>query len=249
MLKKNVEKEQKKEVSLLQELCGDDVKLYACLSNNLYENPLTAISSKDLDGLTEEAEKSGKYGMALDKAIFEAAQTPGQREKYLKIVQNLASKTLHATIQEKEKAETEGLADVAASLERRSEHQQLLIDRTEDIIHVASEYYTEKLVDLEENVSRKTRENERQGAEREERKIEEQEKAEREARKKERKKLGRAEKKAAEKQEKIEAQEAEKRKEARAQDKQEAEGEEKKIGEQEEAGREARKKERGGAPE
>ncbi|UCG66281.1 MAG: hypothetical protein JSW12_04430, partial [Deltaproteobacteria bacterium] len=54
-------KEEKKEESLLKELCGDDAKLYDFLSRYLYENPLAAISKKDLDILTEEAEKSGDF--------------------------------------------------------------------------------------------------------------------------------------------------------------------------------------------
>ena len=100
-------KEDKKEESLLKELCGDDAKLYDFLSYYMYEHPLEAISKKDLDILTEEAERSGNFRPAVDKAIFEAAQKPGERERYIKVIQNLASKTAHATEQEKEKAEKE----------------------------------------------------------------------------------------------------------------------------------------------
>jgi len=49
--------EEKKEESLLKELCKDDAKLYDVLSYYMYEHPLEAISKKDLDTLTEEAEK------------------------------------------------------------------------------------------------------------------------------------------------------------------------------------------------
>ena len=103
----------------MKELCGDDTKLYNFLSNYLYLNPLAAISKKDLDILTEEAEKSGNFRPAVDKAIFEAAQNPGEKERYINVIQNLASKTIHTTEQEKEKIEKEGLTVRAASLGRR----------------------------------------------------------------------------------------------------------------------------------
>jgi hypothetical protein len=186
MWKKKEEKKEEKEESLLKELCGDDAKLYDFLSNYLYLNPLAAISKKDLDILTEEAEKSGNFGPAVDKAIFEATQNPGERERYIKVIQNLASKTIHATEQEKEKVEKEGLTDRAASLGRRIENQKFMSERAEDIINVASKFYNEKLMELGENVRREARGEERRGTEREERRKEEPEKAGREARKKER---------------------------------------------------------------
>jgi hypothetical protein len=184
--KKKEEKEEKEE-GLLKELCGDDAKLYDFLSRYLYLNPLGAISKKDLDLLTEEAEKSGDFRPAVDKAIFEAAQNPGERERYIKVIQNLASKTIHATEQEKEKVEKEGLTDLVASLGRRIENQKFMSERAEDIINVASTFYSEKLVEVGENVRREARAEERREAEREERRMGEQEKAGREARKKERK--------------------------------------------------------------
>jgi len=186
MWKKKEEKKEEKEESLLKELCGDDAKLYDFLSNYLYLNPLAAISKKDLDILTEEAEKSGNFGPAVDKAIFEATQNPGERERYIKVIQNLASKTIHATEQEKEKVEKEGLTDRAASLGRRIENQKFMSERAEDIINVASKFYNEKLMELGENVRREARGEERKEAEREESRTEELEKAGREARKKER---------------------------------------------------------------
>ena len=148
MWKKKEEKKEKKEESLLKELCPDDAKLYDFLSKSMYENPLAAISKKDLAILTEEAEKNGDFRPAVDKAIFEAAQNPGERERYIKVIQNLASKTIHAAEQEKEKVEKEGLTDQAASLGRRIENQKFMSERTEDIINVASKFYNEKLVDL-----------------------------------------------------------------------------------------------------
>ena len=244
MWKKKEEKKEEKEESLLKELCGDDAKLYDFLSNYLYLNPLAAISKKDLDILTEEAEKSGNFRPAVDKAIFEAAQNPGERERYIKVIQNLASKTIHATEQEKEKVEKEGLTDQAASLGRRIENDKFMSERAEDIINVASKFYNEKLVELGENVRREARGEERREAEREEGRTEELEKAGREARKKERREMGREEKREAKKQDKREELAAEERKEARGEERREAEREERRIGEREKAGREARKKER-----
>jgi hypothetical protein len=210
----------------------------------MYEHPLAAISKKDLDILTEEGERSGNFRPAVDKAIFEAAQKPGERERYIKVIQNLASKTIHAMEQEKEKVEKEGLTDRAASLGRRIEQQKFMSERTEDIINVASKFYNEKLVELGENVRREARGEERKKAEREEWKTEELEKAGREARKKERREMGREEKREAKKQDKREDLAAKERKEARGEERKEAEREELKTGELEKAGREARKKER-----
>jgi hypothetical protein len=246
MWKKKEKKKEEKEEGLLKELCGDDAKLYDFLSSYLYLNPLGAISKKDLDILTEEAEKSGDFRPAVDKAIFEAAQNPGERERYIKVIQDLAPKTIHATEQEKEKVEKEGLTDRAATLGRRIENQKFMSERAEDIINVASTFYSEKLVEVGENVRREARAEERREAEREERRMGEQEKAGREARKKERRQMGREEKREAKKQDKREELAAEERKEARAEERREAEREERRMGEQEKAGREARKKERKG---
>jgi hypothetical protein len=246
MWKKKEEKEEEREESLLKELCGDDAKLYDFLSNYLLEDPLAAISKKDLDILTEEAEKSGDFRSAVDKAIFEAAQNPGERERYIKVIQNLASKTIHATEQEKEKVEKEGLTARAADLGRRIENQKFMSARPEDIINVASKFYNEKLVELGENVRREARGEERREAEREEWRIGELEKAGREARKKERKEKGGKEKREAKKQDKREELAAKERKEARREERKEAGREERRIGELEKAGREARKKERRG---
>jgi hypothetical protein len=246
MWKKKEEKKEEKEESLLKELCGDDAKLYDFLSNYMYERPLAAISKKDLDILTEEAEKSGNFRPAVDKAIFEAAQNPGERERYIKVIQNLASKTIRAMEQEKEKVEKEGLTDRAASLGRGIENQKFMSERTEDIIEVASKFYNEKLVELGENVRREARGEERRKAEREEWRTGELEKAGREARKQERKEMGREEKREAKKQDKSEELAAEERKEARGEERKEAEREEWRTGELEKAEREARKKERRG---
>ena len=242
---KKEEKEEKEE-SLLKELCKDDVKLYDFLSNYLYLNPFAAISKNDLDILTEESEKNGNFRPAVGKAIFEAAQNPEERERYINVIQNLASKTIHATVKEKEKLEKEGLTDRAASLERRIENQKFMSERTEDIINVASKFYNEKLVEHGENVRRGVRKEERREAEWKERRTGELEKEGREARKKERKRMGRKKKREAKEQDKIEELEAEERRKARGEERKEAEREERRIGELERAGREAREKERRG---
>jgi len=246
--KKGEKKEEKeeKEESLLKELCGDDAKLYDFLSNYLCVDPLAGISKEGLDILTEEGEKSGNFRPAVDKAIFEGAQNPGERERYIKVIQNLALKTIHATEQEKEKVEKEGLTDRAASLGRRIENQKFMSERAEDIINVASKFYNERLVEMGENVRREERREERRGAEREEQRTGEMEKAGREASKKERREMGREEKREAEKQDKREELAAEERREARGEERREAEREEQRTGEMEKAGREARKKERRG---
>ena len=246
MWKKKEEKKEEKEESLLKELCGDDAKLYDFLSYYMYELPLAAISKKDLDILTEEAEKSGNFRPAVDKAIFEAAQNPGERERYIKVIQTLASKTIHATEQEKEKVEKKGLTDQAASLGRRIENQKFMSERAEDIINVASKFYNEKLVELGENVRREARGKERREAQSEEWRTGALEKAGREARKKESREMGRKEKREAKKQDKREELAAEERKEARGEQRKEAEREERRTEELEKAGREARKKERRG---
>jgi len=162
MWKKKEEKKEEKEESLLKELCGDDAKLYDFLSCNMYVRPLEGISKKDLDILIEEAEKSGDFGPAVDKAIFEAAQNPGERERYIKVIQNLASKAIPAMKQKKEKAEKEGLTDWGASLGRRIEYQRFMSERTEDIINAASKFYKEKLVEQGENVRREERREKRE---------------------------------------------------------------------------------------
>jgi hypothetical protein len=240
------EKKEEKEESLLAELCRDDAQLYDFLSNYLYFNPLEAISKKDLAILTEEAEKSGNFRPAVDKAIFEAAQNPGEKESYIKVIQDLASKATHAMEQEREMVEKEGLTDQAARLGRRIGNQRFMSERTEDIINVASKFYNEKLVELGENVRREARRENRREAEREDWRIVDLEKAQQEARERERREMGREEKREAEKQDKREELAAEERKEARREEKEEAESEERRIGEVEKAEREARRKERSG---
>jgi hypothetical protein len=243
---KKEEEKKGKGPTLLQELCGADAKLYACLSTHLYENPLAAVSPKPLDVLTEEAEKSGDFRPALDKAVFEGAQDPGKRERYINALQDLASRTIRPMEREKEAAEKEGLADLAASIGRRIETQKLIRERAADVLDVASQFYKERLVELGEYERRDVRLKDKQAAERAERKTEESETAAREARKLARKGMGREERRAAEQTDRREGLAAEERKEARGEERREAEREETRIGEQEKAGREARRAERRG---
>jgi aspartate beta-hydroxylase len=244
--KKQEEPKKEKEESLLKELCRNDAKLYNFACNNMYENPLTAISEKDLDTLIIEAEKSGNFGPAVDKAIFEGAQNPAERERYIKVVQDLASKTIQATEQEKEKAEKAGLTERASDLDRRIENQKMMSERTDDVMNVATKFYNEKLVGLGEEARREEREKERKRAESDEWRAGQLEDAAREARRKEISKMSGEEKREAEKQYKREELATEERKAARAEQRSEAAREEARLEEQEEAEREARKKERMG---
>jgi len=211
MLKKRKtdKKKEEKEESLLKELCGDDAELYDVLGNKLYMNPIASmrahgISEKDLEILIGEAEKSikdknyeeaaWKYRLVLDKAIFEATQNLGERGRYIKVIQDLVSKAVHAIEKAKEKVEKDGRMDYATSLERSIENYKFMSERIEDVTNVASQFYNERLVILGEKDSREARREkmEKMGreekieAEREEKKIEEREKDSREARRKER---------------------------------------------------------------
>jgi len=232
------------EATLLQELCGADAELYACLSIHLYETPLAAISQKDLEILIAEAEESGDYRRALDKAIFEGARDPAARARYVEVIQNLALKTVGAMERERETAEKKGLTDLAASLGRGIKNQRLMSERADDVLNVASQFYKEKLLALDESARREARGKSRQEAEREEKRILESEAAERKERREKRKGMGWAERREAKRQERRERLAAEKRKDAREEERQEAAQEEKRIGEQEQVAREERREER-----
>jgi len=239
-------KKEEPPVSLLKELCGADADLYAVLSRHSYETPLAAIPERNLDILTKEGEESGNFGPAMDKAIFEGAQKPEERERYIEVIQNLASMTMHAMEREKEARAKEGFTDSAASLGSRIEHQRLLSERAGDVLDVASKFYNERLLERQEDENRRARAQQRKTAEHEEQRIEGQEKGARDVRRRERRKMGRAEKREAKRRQKQEDLAAEGRKEAREHQRQAAEEEEKKITEQEETAREARREERSG---
>jgi hypothetical protein len=202
--RKEKEEKEAKEKSLLEELCGDDARLYDVLTRNLYLNPITAIPKKDLEILIEEAEKSikdrnyeeaaWKFKLVVDKALFEATQNPGERGRYIKVIQGLVSEAVHANEKVKEKVEKEGRMEYATSLGRSIENYKFMSERIEDVTNVASQFYNERLVTLGEKDRREVRREkmrkmgseERIEAEREETRIEEREKESREARRKER---------------------------------------------------------------
>jgi hypothetical protein len=234
--------------TLLQELCGGDAELYECLSVHVYETPLRAMSPKDLDALTAEAEDSGGLRRALDKAVYESSQHPEEREKYIQAIQDLASNIMSALEQEQAAAEKKGLTSLAQSLGRESERQKILHNRTSDVLDVASKFYAEKKLEREEDERREARRKARKRAEREDRNILKAEKADRRTRKSERRDMTRSQRREAKRQEKREAQEAEERTEARRHQKQEAEQEDQRIAERESEAREARREERHGDP-
>jgi hypothetical protein len=230
-----------KEPTLLHTLCGDEPELLNFASSHLCVNPMTAISTKSLEVLMDEAAKNGDYRPALDKAIFEAAQHPEQTASYMTIVQDIAAKTLTATEKEKALIEKQGLTDRAAFLQKRIESQKLMQNRTADVLNVATRYYQERLLELGEDAKRAGRIAERKETEGEELRAEQEKQTQREARKREMKGMGRAERKEAERQDRLEEQAAEARREARETVHREAEMQEEQIENREDREREARK--------
>jgi len=216
-----MQKKEEKEEDLLKELCGDDAELYDFLARTLYLDPIAAIPKKDLELLLEEAETSikdvnlkaiQKYRAVMDKAILEATQNPEERGRYIKVIQDLTSKTTHATEKAKEKAEKKGLTDHAAFLEKRIEHYKFVSKRIDDIVNVAAHFYNEKLAMLGDVERRKARREKMQAMKTEERKEAREEAERRETRRKARKKMGREERQEAKKEEnRIEEREAERR--------------------------------------
>jgi hypothetical protein len=177
---------EKKEESWLQQLCGGDVKLYDVLSSSLYLDPIAGLPKEDLGILTEAVEKSVKdedyeeairlYRSAVDKAIFEATQHQEEKDRYIKVIQDLVSKRARATEKLKEKAEKEGLTDRVAALERGTEGSKFLSERIEDVLEVASHFYGERLKTMgekEREEGRLQEKSERRGKERAEAEKEE----------------------------------------------------------------------------
>ena len=188
--------EEKKDVDWLRQLCGDDTELYDVLASSLYLDPMTAISKEDLGILIEEAEKSvkdenyeeaiRKYRLVVDKAIFEATQHQEEKDRYIKIIQDLVSKIAQATEKVKEKVEKEGPADYVARLERRIDYYKFVSERIEDVMKVASLYYNERLAVLGEKdggeARRKEKTDKRSKEQKEEKRDKKQEKERREKR-------------------------------------------------------------------
>lgn len=156
------QKEEKKE-DLLKEQCGNDTELYAFLCHTLYVDPIAAMSKSDLAILIKEAEKSvedekyrdalRKYQSAVNKAVFEATQNPGEKGRYIKVIRNLGPKTAKVIEKVKEKAEKEGLAERAHYLEEEIKNYGFLSERIDDVIKVASLYYNERLEKVRETES------------------------------------------------------------------------------------------------
>jgi hypothetical protein len=249
MWKKKEEKKGEKEEDLLKELCGNDTKMYDLLSQSLYLDPKAAISRTDLNILVQEAEKSvgdedyqeamQKYRKAVDQAIFEATQNPGEMSRYIKVIQDLVSKTAKVTEKRKEEREKEGLA--RSSLEERIIRYEFICQRTEDVIKIASLYYNERLEELGAIEGREARRGARIESERQEERGEKEAKERRESRGKE---MGRREKKEAEREDKAEEKKEKERGETRRKERIEAETEENGIEEREKETREARRKEK-----
>ena len=178
-----MEKE-KKEESWLRQLCGDDAKLYEFLARRLPLDPMAAISKEDVGILIEQAEKSvkdenyeeavWKYRLVVDKAIFEATQHQEERDRYIKLIQDLLSKTAQATERAKEKVEKKGLTDRVASLVKWIEDCKFVSERIEDVLEVARQFYDERLKILGE----KEKGEERREAKRADRMEEDREKRE-----------------------------------------------------------------------
>ena len=159
--KQEVATEEVKEANLLQTLCGNESELYNFASGHLCVNPMTAISTKSLEVLMDEAEKTGDYRPALD------------------------TKTITTTEKEKAEVEKQGLTDRAAFLQKRIESQKLIQNRTADIMNIATRYYQERLLELGEDAKRAERIAERKETEGVELRAEQEKQAQREARKRE----------------------------------------------------------------
>ena len=146
---------EKKDESWLRQLCGDDVRLYDVLSSSLYLDPIAAMPKEDLGILIEAAEKSvrdedyeeaiRKYISVVDKAIFEATQHQEEKDRYVKVIQDLVSKRAQATKKLKEKVEKEGLTYRVAALERGTEYCKFVSERIEEVLEVARHFYDERL--------------------------------------------------------------------------------------------------------
>ncbi len=252
---------EEKEEDLLKELCAGDAELLAVLGSMLYFDPIAAVSPKDLEVLLEEAETSirdgnyeeasWKYSVVLDKAIFEATQNPEERGRYIKVIQDIALKTIHAKEKAKENAEKKGLADRTASLERNIERYKFVSKRIDDVVNVATHFYNEKLAmlgDVERREARRERIREMETEATREARGEEEK---REARRKARKEMGREERQDAEEEEKrieereVERQEArrEKMRGMEREDRQEAWGDKERREARRKERREARRKE------
>jgi len=245
MFKIKEDEKEEREESLLKELCGDDAKLYDLLSRRLYLDPIAAIPNVDLESLIEDAEKSiedenyrkamQRYRTAVDKTLFDATQNLGERARYIKVIQDLASRAAKVIEKVKEK---EGFA--SSSLEGSIKYYEFMSARIEDVIKTASLFYNERLEVLGVVERRVSRRKEREKADKEEDRAEKEAKGKREARKKG---MGRGERREAEREDKREEKKEKERKTVRRKEAIEAERKENRIDEKrEKERREARRK-------
>ena len=183
---------------------------------------------------------------AMDKAIFEAAQNPGERSRYVRVIQDLASKAAKVTEKVKEIVEKEGPADYVSNarslFEGSIRKYEFLSERTEDVTKIASLFYNEKLEELGAMGRREARREERRDADSKEEMEDKKAGERREAGREERKEMGRGERREAEIGDKGEEKKERERREARRKEGREAEGEEKRIEGEEKERREARRK-------
>lgn len=247
-------KKEAKDEDLLKALCGNDEELCRLLSRHLYVNPTVAAFKSDLGILTDDAEKCTnegnyreameKYQVALDRAIFDATQNPGDQDRYVEVIKDLALKTTNVTEKLKKELEKEGLVGYASSLEGRIKDYRFMNERIEDVIKTASLFYSERLDELKAGEMRETREKGRYEARREEEREEEKESETAKKRLEERKKMGRGERKEAERGDRVKGQIEKEKREARRKEREETEVEENKKQREEDEKREARRKER-----
>lgn len=179
----------------------------------------------------------------MDKALIEATQNPGERGRYIKVIQDFASKAIHATKKVKEKAEKEGRTDHAASLEKKIERYKFVSKRIGDVVNVASHFYNEKLAMLGDVERREARREKVQAMETKGAREASGEAERREARRKTRKEMGREERQEAEKEEKRIGEREAERGEARREKIREMEREERQETWGDKERREARRKE------
>jgi hypothetical protein len=116
---------------------------------------MAAISKEDLGILIEQAEKSvkdenfeeavWKYRLVVNKAIFEATQHQEEKDRYIKVMQDLLSKTAQATERAKEEVEKEGRTDRVVFFVKTLEDCKFVSERIEDVLEVASRFYNERL--------------------------------------------------------------------------------------------------------
>lgn len=247
-------KKEEKHQDLLGALCGNDVEMYRLLTRHLYVDPTVATLKSDLGILTEQAEKSinegnlqeamDKYQLAVDKALFNATQNPGEKDRYVAVIKDLASKTTDVTKKLKEELEKEGLVGYASSLEGRIKDYRFMTERIDDVIKTASLFYKERLEELKAGEMREAREKERFEASREEEREEVKERETAKARREERKKMGRGDRREAEREDKRKQQSEKEKRETRQKEREATEIEEDKKQREEDEKREARRKER-----